>query len=131
MKKFLIAFLLLCCIIGCSACDFLNKEKAIKYYSNDNNYVIVTGEIIEISSNYTYIHFTSGEKFEEFNPHKRCVFYGPHHDIEVGDVITVTTAPTDKVADSYRIVSLEKDGVVYYTFEEGKANLLNFLENEL
>lgn len=133
MKKFLAVLLLLYCLVGCASCNPQDNDKAIKYYSKDSNYVVVVGEVVKLYPNTDFvdINFLSGERFEEFNTPSCCCFYGDHNGIAVGDIITVTTSPMGFYNGDYlRIVALSKDGVVYYTLEEGKANLLNFLENE-
>lgn len=140
----LITFVLIACLLqGC----FIDwnaplRNHMISYYSDDSNYVNLVGRIVDMQDDVTNKHqrrqieiiILSGnctEKEFKFNTPTGYYFSfcGPAQGVKEGDIISFTTAPMLFYnGDTYRIVSLEKDGEIFYTFEEGKQNLLDWIE---
>ena len=117
-----------------SACSY--SYRMTEYYSEDENYEVLTGEITETEFDdkngtlYIYIeledtyHYNGFFKVISSNEQimKNNNFY---EEINVGDTITITTAPRI-FYDGYDcpILSLSFNNKVYLEFDQGKANLL-------
>ena len=142
MKKTVLVPLLLVTLVGIifalTSCDFNAplRKHMVSYYSDDNNYQslegIITdlgdGHLIEIeilteSPDFYRIANSDCQKFYLIN-------YPDFIDkLSVGDKISFVSAPMCFYnGDQYRIVSLEKDGEVYLTYEEGKVANLEWIE---
>ena len=96
MKKF--AFLITLLVIFLSGCSISNQKlakKMIEKYSDNQNYVTLIGEVIEINENNAVI------KCEELNDYisyedELCDYYiysDEFVELEVGDEIKFTTVP--------------------------------------
>ncbi|RJX23796.1 MAG: hypothetical protein C4537_07890 [Acholeplasma sp.] len=117
-----------------SGCSY--SYRMTEYYSDDENYKTLSGEIIETEFDdkngtlYIYIeledtyHYNGFFKVISSNEQilSNSNFY---EEVSVGDVITFTTAPRI-FYDGYDrpIISLSFNNKVYLEFEQGKANLL-------
>ena len=112
------------------------SPRMVEYYSNNQNYVELEGEIVEICPIDTIYLFVSVEYgFEQAfidGSYNKCPFqlFSPKNIIDflaVGDVIKIISA-TRCFYDGHvsSIVSLELNGEVLLTFEEGKAGLLEW-----
>ncbi len=143
MKKILILFLCLSFLFILTSCDYNKplRERMLKYYGCDDNYVKLTGEIKslkhyeESDALYLEISIIDGEdkvdtdfytgyatfSFENWSKYQ-C-------ELAVGDVITFTSAP-DYFYDGHTkpIIHLEKDNQVLLSFEEGKNNYLEWIK---
>ena len=117
-----------------SACDYNAplRNHMIEYYSQDSNYVDLVGKVINIENEAKCeIVIISGDcEYFKLNVNGYYFsFCGSAQGVEEGDIISFTTAPMLFYnGDKYRIVYLEKDGEIVYTFEEGKRNLLIWIE---
>ena len=115
-----------------SSCSY--SYRMTEYYSDDENYEILSGEITKISNFesdlYITIDFSDGEyskiAYVLISANEQILrsnnFY---EEVNVGDMITFTTAPRI-FYDSYDlpIVSLSFNNKVYLEFDQGKVNLL-------
>lgn len=131
MKKFTIIFILL--IVFLSGCNISNQnlaKKMIEKYSDNQNYVTLTGEVIEINENNVVI------KCEELNAYinyedELCDYYiysDQFIELQVGDEIQFTTVPFHFYnGHKLPIVELKIDGNTLLSFEEGKENLINLV----
>lgn len=131
MKKFTIIFILL--IVFLSGCNISNQnlaKKMIEKYSDNQNYVTLTGEVIEINENNVVI------KCEELNDYinyedELCDYYiysDQFIELQVGDEIQFTTVPFHFYnGHKLPIVELKIDGNTLLSFEEGKENLINLV----
>lgn len=145
LKKLLNAFLLTVMFgitLGLSACSFSScqrfidaplRKHMIKYYSDDSNYINLNGVIISMYYSEWEIDITTensnftGEGYVKFH-----VMNGWHlvDEMEIGDEISFVTAPMDFYnGHIIPIVALEKDGQTYLSFEDGKEDYLQWIEN--
>ena len=102
----------------------------IEKYSDIQNYVTLTGEVIEINENNVII------KCEELNDYisyedELCDYY-IHSDqfieLQVGEEIQFTTVPFHFYnGHKLPIVELKIDENTLLSFEEGKENLINWV----
>ena len=128
MKKFAILITLL--VVFLSGCNISNQKlakKMIEKYSDNQNYVTLTGEIIEINENNVII------KCEELNDYisyedELCDYHicsDQFVELQVGEEIQFTTVPFH-FYDGHKlpIVELKIDENTALPFEEGKENLI-------
>lgn len=125
MKKFeiLIILLLVTFLSGCSLSNQKLAKKMIEKYSEDQNYVTLSGEITEFNENTVII------KCEELNEYisyqgELCDYYIYSNQIielSVGDQIDFVTVPFHFYnGHKLPIVELKIDGNTLLMFEEGK-----------
>lgn len=131
MKKYAILISLL--VVFLTGCNLSNQkliEKMIEKYSEDQNYVTLTGEVIEINENNVVI------KCEELNDYisyedELCDYYiysDEFVELEVGDEIEFTTVPFHFYnGHELPIVELRIDENTLLSFEEGKENLIDWV----
>ena len=121
-------------MIACD-CNKPLREKMLKYYSDDSVYCNLCGEIKEKNDVYLIIEvFTESHTFisRGENGYITFVIYGSSciEKIEVGDVIDFISAPMCFYNGHYMpIVYLEKEQEVLLSFEEGKTNYLNWIND--
>ena len=132
MKKFtiLVIFLLVTFLIGCTTSNQKLAKKMIEKYSDNQNYVTLTGEVIEFNENNVII------KCEELNDYlsyedELCDYYiysGQFVELQVGEEIQFTTVPFHFYnGHKLPIVELKIDENTLLSFEEGKENLLDWV----
>lgn len=132
MKKFeiLIILLLVTFLSGCSLSNQKLAKKMIEKYSEDQNYVTLSGEITEFNENTVII------KCEELNEYisyqgELCDYYIYSNQIielSVGDQIDFVTVPFHFYnGHKLPIVELKIDGNTLLMFEEGKKNLIDWV----
>ena len=106
------------------------KSKMIDKYTNDKNYVTLSGEIIESNDDYVEI------KCEELTNYINCTKENCHYyiyseqtiELSVGDQIEFITVPFHFYdGQKLPIVELKKGGKTLLSFEEGKKNLINWV----
>ena len=131
MKKITIIFILL--IVFLSGCNISNQnlsKKMIEKYSDNQNYVTLTGEVIEINENNVII------KCEELNDYisyedELCDYYiysDQFVELQVGKEIQFTTVPFHFYnGHKLPIVELKIDENTLLSFEEGKENLIDWV----
>lgn len=106
------------------------KSKMIDKYTNDKNYVTLFGEIIESNDNNVeikceeltnYIHYAK-ERYYFYIYSEQTI------DLSVGDQIEFATVPFHFYdGQKLPIVELKKDDKTLLSFEEGKKNLINWV----
>ena len=132
MKKFtiLVIFLLVTFLFGCNISNQKLAKKMIEKYSDNRNYVTLTGEVIEFNENNVII------KCEELNDYlsyedELCDYYiysDQFVELQVGEEIQFTTVPFHFYnGHKLPIVELKIDENTLLSFEEGKENLLDWV----
>lgn len=132
MKKFtiLVIFLLVTFLFGCNISNQKLAKKMIEKYSDNQNYVTLTGEVIEFNENNVII------KCEELNDYlsyedELCDYYiysDQFVELQVGEEIQFTTVPFHFYnGHKLPIVELKIDENTLLSFEEGKENLLDWV----
>ena len=132
MKKFtiLVIFLLVTFLIGCTTSNQKLAKNMIEIFSDNQNYVTLTGEVIEFNENNVII------KCEELNDYLRyedelCDYYiysDQFVELQVGEEIQFTTVPFHFYnGHKLPIVELKIDENTLLSFEEGKENLLDWV----
>ena len=131
MKKFIIFITLLVVFLsGCNISDQKLAKKMIEKYSDDQNYVTLTGELIEINENNAII------KCKELNDYisyedEFCdyyIYFDQFVELQVGEEIQFTTVPFHFYnGHKLPIVELKIDENTLLSFDEGKQNLINWV----
>lgn len=131
MKKFSILIsLLFVFLAGCNISNQKLAKKMVEKYSDNQNYVTLIGEVIEFNENNVII------KCEELNDYisyedALCDYYiyaDNYVDLQVGEEIQFTTVPFHFYnGHKLPIVELKIDENTLLSFEEGKDNLINWV----
>lgn len=131
MKKFAILIsLLFVFLAGCNISNQRLAKKMVEKYSDNQNYVTLIGEVIEFNENNVII------KCEELNDYisyedALCDYYiysDEFVELEVGDEIKFTTVPFHFYnGQKLPIVELRIDANTLLSFEEGKENLIDWV----
>ena len=120
----------------------INNQKSrhsemIDYYSNNDNYTYLSGEVVKLKEDIIYVNIiTDNSDFRMYaSGYLDFQIYTKNNLQEVifvGDNVIFVSAP-EYFYDSYilPIVYLEKEETVYLTFEEGKNNLLNWIDENI
>ena len=131
MKKFAILITLL--VVFLSGCNISNQKlakKMIEKYSDNQNYVTLLGEVIEINENNAII------KCEELNDYicyedELCDYYiysDQFVELQVGEEMQFVTVPFHFYnGHLLPIVELKIDENTLLSFEEGKENLIDWV----
>ena len=131
MKR--IVFIIIFFTIFLSGCCISNRilaKKMIEKYSENGNYVSLTGEIVEISENDVLIkceelknYIKYEDEFCRYHIHsEQCI------ELSVGEEIEFITVPYHFYnGHKLPIVELRKDGKTLLTFEDGKENLIKWV----
>ena len=133
MKKFvfMITLLLVTSLSGCNLSNRMLADKMIEKYSDAQSYVALSGEITEVNENNVTI------KCEELNEYisyedELCEYFIYSDEIlelSVGDKMDFTTVPFHFYnGHKLPIVELKIDGDTLLSFEEGKENLLYWVD---
>ena len=116
----------------------IKKKHMREYYQNDANYYSVSGVIKSLKKEKGFIVFSEvvdsdellylNSAYRVFASNMSALL--EELDLKEGDVIEIITAKRN-FWDSYKhpIVSIKKDGIEYLSFEEGKAALLDWVNN--
>lgn len=131
MRKFAIFIALL--VVFLSGCNISNQKlakKMIEKYSDNKNYVTLIGEVIEFNENNAiikckelsnYIHYE-----DEFSDY--YIYSDQFVVLQVGEVIQFITVPFHFYnGHKLPIVELKIDKNTLLSFEEGKENLINWV----
>ena len=134
MKKFAIFITLL--VVFLSGCNISNQklaQKMIEKYSDNQNYVTLIGEVIEFNEYYIII------KCEELNNYisyedELCdylIYSDQFIELQVGEEIQFTTVPFHFYnGHKLPIVELKINDNTLLSFEEGKENLINWVNTK-
>ena len=129
MKKIIIPIIILI-ISFLFGCNSKLAKKMIEKYSDDQNYVTLIGEVVEFRDNSVVI------KCEELNDYlsyedELCVYYiYSDHTIElsIGEQIEFVTVPFHFYnGHQLPIVELKTDAGILLSFEEGRENLIDWV----
>lgn len=131
MKKLAIFITLLVVLLsGCNISNQKLAKKMIEKYSDNQNYVTLTGEVIEFNENNVII------KCEELNDYisyedELCDYYiysDQFVELQVGDEIQFTTVPFHFYnGHKLPIVELKINENTFLSFDEGKENLIDWV----
>ncbi len=124
-------FLLVFVLSSCRYSDYLLAKKMLEKYSNDQNYVELSGEIIESNKNTVVIKCTELKNYRS-SPDEICTYYIYSNqilDLASGDHINFVTVPFHFYnGHKFPIVELKIDGNTLLEFEEGKENLIEWVK---
>ena len=134
MKKFTSVLLILSflsiALFGCYSPDQILANEMIEKYSDNNNYVELSGEVVEFDNNYIIIKCEELKEYigyeDDFCDYQ--IYSDKVLDLNVGDKIDFITVPFH-FYNGHRlpIVELIKDGETLLILEEGKANLIEWV----
>ena len=131
MKKFAILFVLIIVFLtGCNSSDQKLAKKMIEKYSEDQNYITLFGEIMELEGNNAIIKCEELTGYISYQ-NEICYYYIYSDEIvelSIGNQIEFATVPFHFYnGHKLPIVELIKDGDVLLSFEEGKENLIDWV----
>lgn len=132
MKRFTFVVMLLFIVFlyGCNPANKKLANKMLEKYSNEQNYVELSGMILEYDENSVIIKC---EGLKLYIPYEDeiCDYYIYSQetlDLNVGDIINFVTVPFHFYnGHKLPIVELEINGNTLLTFEEGKNNLIEWV----
>ena len=132
MKKFaiLISSLLVVLLTGCTLSNQRLAKKMIEKYSEDQNYVTLTGEVIEINKNNAIIKCEELNDYISYEDDLRdyYIYSDQFVELQVGEEIQFTTVPFHFYnGHKLPIVELRIDENTLLSFEEGKENLIDWV----
>ena len=134
MKKLaiIIILLLVTLLSGCYSSNEKLAKKMIEKYSNDQNYVTLSGEIIDFHENDVIIKCEELESYIGYED-EFCDFYiysDQIIDLSVGEKISFTTVPFHFYnGHKLPIVELVINGDTLLVFDDGKENLINWVNS--
>lgn len=138
MRRVLCIAIILCTLISATGCGYATQIKRNQYlnlYEKEENYVSLTGTVTEVDNgeNAQILKIECSVLLDYVSPKDyECIQYRVWSDLpldlEVGDTITFVTVPAD-CENSYTlpIVSVNKDGEYILDLEEGKDNLITWV----
>ncbi len=134
MKKYVIitsiTLLLVILLSACSTADQILAKQMTEKYSDNQNYVTFTGEVIEYEDSFVVI------KCEELKNHLHyedefcdyLIFSDQTIELSVGDQIEFVTVPFHFYnGHLLPIVEIKKNEITLLSFEDGKDNLINWV----
>ena len=139
MRKIIISLLILLLLL--SSCGRYIGEEMLTYYQNEENYLMLEGEIVEkykFDSGYQYVDVKvlTNTYDEEFylSSEQRIRAFALYSNIElidemeVGDKIAFLTAP-DYFYDGYMLpfLSITVNGTELLALEDGKAGIIKWI----
>ena len=129
MKKYaiLITFLLVICLFVTAFLvrDQILANKMIEKYSDDKNYVTLVGEIVELNGNSVVIKCEEAIRFELC---EYCIYSDQLIELQIGEQIEFSTVLFHFYnGHKLPIVEIKKDGSTILSFEEGKGNLIDWV----
>ena len=105
-------------------------QKMIAKYSDDQNYVILTGEVTEFDKNNVIIKCEELRNYLSFQK-ELCDYYIYSKNfvqLQAEDEIEFVTVPFHFYnGHKLPIVELKKDGITLLAYEEGKKNLIDWV----
>lgn len=131
-------FCLILIIFSLTSCtNEMYQKRMLEYYSEDSNFVELTGIVKEKNQNNTLTVevLTKSAEFELYNMEVGDFMLYTNveilDNIELEDEIAFTSAPR-QFYDGHKwpIVALSKGGQKLLSFEEGKENYINWIKND-
>ena len=133
MKKFavIIALVIITLFPGCHISDQILAQKMLEKYSDNESYVTLSGKIIELNEN-NNILISCKELSKHLSYQSELCAYHIYSnqiiELSVGDQIDFVTVPFHFYnGQKLPIVELKTDGNILLTFEEGKENLIEWV----
>lgn len=136
MKRLLCLFIALNFIFatGCQTALARDKEKMIGIWSHDEKYITLTGQVMMVDDDGFYtmvvIQCDTLPQYIENKNHEwdYRIFSEFKVDVAIGDTITYTTVENPIPSNKWLpIVAISKNGESLLTFDEGKKNLINWV----
>ena len=134
--KFIIALfsILLLLLSGCNGANGKLSQKMIDKYSDNNNYISFMGEVIECNGNDVLIKCDSLKTYISYEDDV-CQFYiqsSKALNLEEGSTIVFVTVPFHFYnGHKLPIVELKTNEKVLLPFEEGKENLIEWVNTNI
>ena len=123
----LLALCLIASTSGCSISDRRLAKKMIEKYSDNQSYIAFRGEVIELDNNRVVIKCEDLKNYISY-ANDTCtylIFADRVLDLNVGDMVDYVTVPFHFYnGHNLPIVELKRNGETLLTFEEGRENLL-------
>ena len=133
MKRILL-FILIFILFGFTGCKPPGKQKMLEVYSNNENYITLQGEIIEINNTNNNVFVTiKCEELKKYIPNEKdvseyLIFSNYDIDIQDGDNVRfITSNIRFKYTRWLPIVSIIRDDIILLEFNEGKKNLIDWV----
>ena len=115
---------------SCYPSNTVLRKKMIAKYSDDQNYVILTGEVTEFYKNNVIIKCEELRNYLSFQK-ELCDYYiysDNFVQLQAEDEIEFVTVPFHFYnGHKLPIVELKKDGITLLAYEEGKKNLIDWV----
>ena len=132
MKKILLLALLFVflCTTACSTALERDKKQMLKTYCSDENYISLSGEIVEIANEENKLTIKCKDSKLPSSNDDTCeylVFADTTANLKVGDTIVYTTVKEQIANYSAPIVAITKDDKEILDFQTGKENLINWV----
>ena len=122
--------LLVVFLSGCNVSDQKLAEKMIGRYSEDHNYVTLVGEVVESEDNNVIIKCNNLNEYIGYED-ELCDYYiysNQFIELSAGEQIEFTTVPFHFYnGHKLPIVELKADNNILLSFEEGKENLIDWV----
>ena len=132
MKKIalIVIFVFVVLSTGCSSVKIQN-EKMIKKYSDDNNYVALSGEIVECDGDVVIIKCEELKNYLSYEDDicEYMIYADQSLELVTGDKIDFITVPYHFYNGHYLpIVEVKKDDNILLHFNEGKKILIESID---
>lgn len=134
MKKHIIitsiTLLLVLLLSACSMSDQILAKQMTEKYSDDQNYVTFTGEVIEYEDCYVVIKCEELKNYLHYEDDfcDYLIFWDQIIELSVGDQIEFVTVPFHFYnGHLLPIVEIKKNEITLLSFEDGKDNLINWV----
>lgn len=118
---------------SCYPSNTVLRKKMIVKYSDDQNYVILTGEVTEFDKNNVIIKCEELRNYLSFQK-ELCDYYIYSKNfvqLQAEDEIEFVTVPFHFYnGHKLPIVELKKDGITLLAYEEGKKNLIDWVNTK-
>ncbi|GEM_PF-3493355 len=134
-KLFVISiFILLCTLSGCTLATPQLERFMLEKYEDDQNYVALSGEIVEYDNDKVII------RCEQLKEYINCatdtcdyyIYSTQPIELTNGDTIDFTTVPFHFYNGQHLpIVQVTINGTELLSFDEGKTNLIKWVNNHL
>ena len=130
MKKLLVILTFILSVTLLFGCNQPLRNRMLEKYSNNDNYVCLSGEVIRIDDNYIEIRCEELSNYLSYED-DLCSYYiysDNTINLFVRDLIDFVTVPFH-FYNGHRlpIVELKKNGDTLLTFDEGKENLIDWV----
>ena len=134
MRKLIALLINFVCVLVFTSCDINAplRNKMLDYYSNNQNYVTLVGEVIEIDESFVVIKCEELMDYINYETElsSYCIYSETLLELKVGEQIEFTTVPFHFYnGHILPIVELQVNGNALLSFEEGKDNLIDWVNS--